>query len=64
MLRKISGITFDRAEIQKATTQNRKPSSFWPVSYPNYTGNVNHRLPKREDIRFKGSVLKNRKCND
>ena len=64
MLRKISGITFDRTEIQKATTRNRKPSSFWPVSSPNYTENANHKLSKREDICFKGSVLMNRECND
>ena len=64
--RKVSGITFSRAEIVKAVTEKRPPSKFWTTDRSGNGENRNgvfsqtKKKPCREDIKFTGSVLKAR----
>lgn len=63
--RKVSGITFSRAEIVKAVTANRPPSNFWGIDQvvnsvddKKNNGRLTVRKPRRDDMKMTGTVLK------
>lgn len=64
--RKLSGITFSQAGIEKSLTKHRRPSDFWgkepdggvQIVSEKDTSKFAEKKPCRDDIKITGSVLK------